>query len=368
MSQQNVHNVGKGIVVGGIAVVIFLFVIFIAGLFGPNNAQESKDLRTERIKPIGQVNLVEEKGVVAQTSVQKPVVKKTGPAKSGKEVYNTTCMACHATGIAGAPKYGNKELWAPRIAKGEATLIQHALNGFNAMPPRGGNSALSDAEVKAAVHYILQAVGGSSAEPATPAATPAATAPSKSGQEIYKSVCSACHAIGLVGSPKFGDKDMWAPRIAKGKATLIQHALNGFNAMPPRGGNPNLSDTEVKAAIDYMLGAVSSDKPAKPAKTTPTAPVATSPAPSNNLDLAKGEQVYKQTCQVCHTMGIAGAPKFGDKTAWQSRVTQKMETLFSHALNGFKGNSGVMPPKGGATYLSDADVKAAVAYMVSKVK
>jgi cytochrome c5 len=364
VSQQDVvHNVGKGVVVGGAAVVVFMFVVFLAGLFGPNDAQESKDLRSERIKPLGQVNLVEKTGAVAQATVQKPVIQKTGPAKSGQEVYNTTCMACHATGIAGAPKYGDEAAWTPRIAKGEATLIQHALNGLNAMPPRGGNLDLSDEEIKGAVHYILKAVGGSSAEAATPApstATQPAAAPSKSGQEIYKSVCSTCHAIGIVGAPKFGDKDMWAPRIAKGNAALLNNALKGLNAMPPRGGNPNLSDDDVKAAIDYMLEAVSE----KPAKT----PIATSPAAAPSHDLARGEQVYQTACQACHAMGIVGAPKFGDKEAWKSRVAQDMETLFNHALNGFQGKTGVMPPKGGATNSSDADIKAAVAYMVSKVK
>ncbi len=368
MSQQDVvRNVGKGVVVGGAAVVVFMFMVLLPGIFGSSDHQESKDLRSERIKPLGQVNVVGNTSTVAQAPVKKQVVKKTGPAKSGQEVYNTVCMACHATGAANAPKYGDKDAWTPRIAKGEATLIQHAINGFNVMPPRGSNPDLSDEEIKGAVQYILKAVGVSStSEAATPSqvtnVATQVTTPSKSGKEIYSSVFSVCHAIDIVGAPKFGDKDAWTPRIAKGEATLIQHALNGFNVMPPRGGHPDLSDEDVKAAIDYMVGAVS-EKPAK----TPTAPVATNPATSSP-DLARGEQVYQTACQLCHGAGIVDAPKFGDKGAWASRVAQGMETLYSHALNGYQGKTGVMPPKGGSVQLSDDDVKAAAAYMVSKVK
>jgi len=359
VSQQDVvKNVGKGVVVGGAAVVVFMFVVLLAGMFSSND-QESKDLRSERIKPLGQLNIVGNTGtVVAQAPVQ--VVKKTGPAKSGQEVYNSICMACHTTGIAGAPKYGNKDAWTPRIAKGESTLVQHALNGINAMPPRGGNPDLSDEEIKGAVQYILKAVGVSSAivEPTTSAATPATTAPSKSGEEVYNSVCMACHAAGIAGAPKYGDEASWTARVAKGSAALIDSAINGLNVMPPRGGNPDLNDEEVKAAVNYMLEAVS-EKTAKP--------VATSSAPSSP-DLARGEQVYQTACNACHGTGIVGSPKFGDKQAWKSRVAQGMETLFSHALNGFQGKTGVMPPKGGSVHLPDDDIKAAVAYMVSKVK
>jgi cytochrome c5 len=60
-----------------------------------------------------------------------------GGADAGKQVYQQTCIACHGAGVAGAPKFGDKTAWAPRIAKGKATLYDHALHGFNALPPRG---------------------------------------------------------------------------------------------------------------------------------------------------------------------------------------------------------------------------------------
>jgi len=96
-------------------------------------------------------------------------------AKSGKDVYNTTCAVCHATGIAGAPKYGNAGDWSPRLAGGTAKVYGNALKGTpKGMPAKGGNPAYSDAEVKAAVDYMLAAV--KSAAP-TAAAAPAARAP-----------------------------------------------------------------------------------------------------------------------------------------------------------------------------------------------
>lgn len=78
-------------------------------------------------------------------------------ASNGKQIYDTTCMVCHATGVAGAPKFGNKAEWAPRIKTGIDTLHAVALKGKGAMPPKGGNNALSDAEVVAAADYMIAA-------------------------------------------------------------------------------------------------------------------------------------------------------------------------------------------------------------------
>ncbi len=85
-------------------------------------------------------------------------------------------------------------------------------------------------------------------------------------------------------------------------------------------------------------------------------------------DLSAGEGVYKQACFVCHGAGVAGAPKIGNQSAWAPRIDKGMDTLVSHAIHGFQGNSGVMPPKGGRTDLSDEQVADAVAYMVSQSK
>lgn len=81
-----------------------------------------------------------------------------------------------------------------------------------------------------------------------------------------------------------------------------------------------------------------------------------------------GEQVFTQACSTCHGAGIAGAPKFGDKGAWAARIAQGADTLHKHALEGFQGKSGVMPPKGGWANLSDAEIMGAVDYMVAGSK
>ena len=76
-----------------------------------------------------------------------------------------------------------------------------------------------------------------------------------------------------------------------------------------------------------------------------------------------GEDIYNSSCVACHGIGIAGAPKIGDPEAWAPRIKQGLPTLYDHAINGYQGDSGMMPPKGGAMSLSDDDVKAAVDYM-----
>ena len=83
---------------------------------------------------------------------------------------------------------------------------------------------------------------------------------------------------------------------------------------------------------------------------------------------ADGKAIYEQACSACHAAGVAGAPKFGDAAAWKDRVAQGQDVLYTHAIQGYTGSAGVMPPKGGFANLSDDEVKAAVDYMVESAK
>ena len=100
--------------------------------------------------------------------------------------------------------------------------------------------------------------------------------------------------------------------------------------------------------------------PAAPSGTATPAPAAAAPAGAENT---VGKTVFGKTCAVCHAAGVAGAPKPGDKADWGPRIAQGMDVLNKHALEGFTGSKGQMPPKGGAPSLSDDEVKAAVQYM-----
>ncbi len=213
-------------------------------------------------------------------------------------------------------------------------------------------------------------------------AEPGASGAEKSGKEVYETVCSACHASGVLNAPKFGDRQAWAKLIAEGQERLTADAMKGVRQMPPRGGNPNLTDTEFARAVAFMANAAGADwkapEPAKvsassaPTASAPLAVAAPQPAPAAaptsaaaaQSDTAKGKAIYGQVCVACHGAGVAGAPKAGDKAAWAPRLGAGMEHLYANVIKG----KGAMPPKGGNPALPDADVKAAVDYMVSLVK
>ncbi len=190
-----------------------------------------------RLQPVGQVMLVE--GGAAGS-------------RSGKAVYEAVCFSCHATGAAGSPKFADTGAWSARLAKGYDTLVKSVVNGLNAMPARGGSPDLTDDEIKRAVAYMGNAAGGKFTEPAVAASGTASVDPNVKGKEIYQSVCMACHATGVAGSPKFGDKAAWSPRLKDGVEASLARAIKGLNAMPPKGGYTG-PDEEFKAAALYMI-------------------------------------------------------------------------------------------------------------------
>jgi cytochrome c5 len=281
-----------------VVVLAFLVPITVIALLSQLFTSTTRDTKEdeqhvlERIKPVGTIVLADAGAASGNLS--------------GQQVFAQVCKTCHETGLAGAPKAGDKAAWAPRIAEGENTLVQHAIAGYQGktgvMPPKGGNPDLTDDEVHRAVVYLADQAGATWKEPAptqtasaappaaaAPAAAPAPAAPAPAataatttatptagaasaptagapattatasaggeGKAVYDQTCHVCHATGLAGSPKFGDKAAWAPRIATGMDKLYNAALHGLNAMPPKGGNTALTDAQVKAAVDYMVSA-----------------------------------------------------------------------------------------------------------------
>lgn len=122
-------------------------------------------------------------------------------------------------------------------------------------------------------------------------------------------------------------------------------------------------------AISALLAACGGQDSNTPTGSAPApiaaapAPVAAAPAPAVN---AAGESIYKKTCALCHAAGVAGAPKPGDKADWEPRIAQGADTLHKHAIEGYTGSKGMMPPRGGGASLTDDEVKSAVDFMVAK--
>ncbi len=203
------------------------------------------------------------------------------------------------------------------------------------------------------------------------------------GEQVYGQVCKTCHEGGIAGAHKLGDKAAWGKVIAQGEKLTVQHAIAGIRAMPPRGGNADLTDAEVQRAVAFMVNKAGASWKEAPVAAAPAAakaaaaPVA-APAPVASVAPAAvasatpaktdGKKAYDSACVACHGMGIAGAPKFGDKAAWSARIAQGATVLHDHAIKGYQGKAGVMPAKGGAASMPDADVKAAVDYMVAAAK
>jgi len=138
---------------------------------------------------------------------------------------------------------------------GIVMLVQFVLDKPSAEPSALAPQAVA-ARLQPVGHVVFAGTPEAAAEGAAPAA-PAPTAVAKAGppdgQKIYQGTCIACHGTGAAGAPKFGNKADWAPRIALGMDTLLNVALHGKGAMPPKGGNPALSEADIRAAIEYMV-------------------------------------------------------------------------------------------------------------------
>ena len=135
----------------------------------------------------------------------------------------------------------------------------------DSVPQTTANAPAAEPATPITAPVVAEPVAGVPTPPVTQAlaettvvAAAAATGADDAGQAIYDKTCALCHAAGVAGAPPPSNKEHWAARMAQGKDALYKHAVEGYTGqagmMPPRGGNPTLSDDEVKAAVDYMVG------------------------------------------------------------------------------------------------------------------
>jgi cytochrome c5 len=238
---------------------------------GGDNADDPmmRNALMQRIGPVAAVRTSADDLPVAPQAV---MAVASGP-KTGEELVNGACAACHVAGVAGAPVIGDDAVWAARREVGLDALVSSVINGKGSMPARGG-STYSDEEILAAVQHMagFEAEDSAAAETETPPATDAAELESVAPAEVAAALvvgqvpdgltdniksnvdglCVACHISGVGNAPKVGDQAAWQERADKGMAALTSSVINGLNVMPPRGGSA-LTDEEIPIAIQYLM-------------------------------------------------------------------------------------------------------------------
>jgi cytochrome c5 len=173
-----------GAVAGFFLVIVIGIILLVAfatnhHLTGAGSETQNNDAVASRLKPVA------DEGFVLKDANAPKVLQ------NGQAVYTATCVACHGTGAAGAPKAGDAGAWSARIAQGYDTLVQHAVQGIRAMPAKGGNPDLDDVEVARAVVYMANQGGAKFKEPEAPAAAPAAAAAASAAPAAAASAAAA---------------------------------------------------------------------------------------------------------------------------------------------------------------------------------
>ncbi len=171
------------------------------------------------------------------------------------------------------------------------------------------------------------------------------------GRQVYLHACTICHQNGEMTAPRIGNGSNWTMRLKDGGLkTLYKNAINGYNSMPPKGACVTCSENDIISAVDYILNESLSrsqwlDVKAEKLETTST----------------EGKTVYEKKCSVCHNGGHSGAPKLGDKKAWQPLATKNLDVLVQHTIN-----SDHHPKNGACTDCSTHEVIEAIKYMLSE--
>ena len=173
----------------------------------------------------------------------------------------------------------------------------------------------------------------------------------KRGKQVYINACTICHQNGIMSAPLNGDGSNWYRRLKhSGLTGLYRHAINGYNSMPVKGACVTCSDNDIMAATDYILNQSLSRSQWQDLATGRAAKY-----PSN------GKDIYEENCSICHNEGKQGAPKLGDKQAWEPLIAQNMDVLVENTIN-----DDAHPKNGGCKECTTGEILEAIKYMVSK--
>lgn len=295
-----------------------------------------------------------------------------GPDPSaGADLYNQSCAACHATGVAGAPKVGDKDAWAPRIAEGMGVMMHIAINGQGAMPPRGASSA-SDDELRNAVLYMISQTDAAALDTLDVNAAPAAgegageqaaavpaddasaeaddgTVDVAAGEKAYQATCAACH--GADGNSSVPTQ----PTLAQQHPEYTAKQLHEFK-----------SGTRVDAIMQGMAAPLSAADIRNISAWLGTQKA--KPGVAKDADLAQaGEKIYRggladrgiPACAACHSPNGAGIP------SQYPRLAGQFEEYTSKQLQAFgdnsRANSEVMHDI--AVHMTTSEIKAVSDYI-----
>ena len=172
----------------------------------------------------------------------------------GQQVYDKYCAACHNSGAAGAPKINDSSAWNERLEKGKDMLHKNAIQGYNSMPAKGGCVSCSDDDIIESVDYILAiAQNASGVKIHQVKVKPAPQVSYEVGRNVYNKYCSTCHNDKLFNSASPKNSKYWQERLDQGIEVLYSRTINGYKAMPAKGGCNDCSNLDVIAAVKYLL-------------------------------------------------------------------------------------------------------------------
>lgn len=352
MSQQDTGLYKSFAVVLGALVLFTLFIIVIANIFSPSTDYSEDPLIANSVKnqiqPVGRSNVKAEAAAVA------------GQATEASDATAASQSAVDSTEKAaeGAADGDNAEV--ATTEKAEAT---------------DDSASASDSSAVAKADTASQVTNStSSADPVRP--DPNVSIPVKV-KAVVATNCAGCHENGVLGAQRNDDGSAWQALADKGLDTLVASVISGKGNMPAR-AETSLDDAELKLAVQHMInknlaGSEGQQTGAAATEETAATPVVAAKAEQKS-ELANDETTSAETvipdnvkaavdtlCAACHISGVGNAPKYGDKEAWATRMANGIDAVTASAIAG----KGAMPPRGGSQ-LTDAEMKLAIEYMVSK--